>query len=95
MLICSYLNEYFDIVGESWELPQKLATFNELRFIINHVGKSACMSSVFRDGLNIFTHYKQTYFICTHFYFSIKDEMFTLRIKCHSGGYITSRTVKK
>ena len=50
---------------------------------------------VFKDGLDIFTHYKQTYFICTHLYFSIRDEMFYLRIKFHPGGSMTPRSVQK
>ena len=40
MLICSYFNNYFDIAGETWEIPQKLTMFNEFRLIVNFVGKS-------------------------------------------------------
>ena len=56
------------------------------------------MSTYFRilwDGLDIFTHNKQTYFICRHLYLYIKDEMFNVRIKCHPGGSMTSRGVHK
>ena len=45
MLICSYLDKYFDIPGETWELPQKLTMFNEFQLIVNFVGKSDCMST--------------------------------------------------
>ena len=98
MLICSCLNNYVDIAGETWKMPQKLNMFNEFRLIVNSVGKSDWMSTdfrIFRDGLDISTHYKQTYFICTHLYFSIKDEMFNIRIKCHPGGSMTLRGVHK
>ena len=50
---------------------------------------------IFRDDLDIFTHYKQTYFFCSHLYFLIKNEMFILRIKCHQGGTMTSQSVHK
>ena len=63
--------------------------FNEFRLIVKFVGKSDLMSTdfrIFRDGLDLFTHYKQKYFICTQLYFSIKDDMFNFRIKCHPGG---------
>ena len=40
MLICSYLNNYFDIAGETWKITQKLTMFNEFRLIVNSVGKS-------------------------------------------------------
>ena len=79
VLICSYLNNYFDIDGETWEIQQKLTMFNEFRLIVNLLGKSDWMSTdfcIFRDVLDIFTHYKLTHYICTHLYFSIKDEMF-------------------
>ena len=48
-----------------------------------------------KDGLGIFTHRKQTYFICTHLYFSIKDEMFNLRIESQPGGTMRSQSVHK
>ena len=50
---------------------------------------------IIRDDLDISTNYKQTYFICTHLYFSIKNEMFNIRLKCHPGGSMTSRVVHK
>ena len=67
--------------------------FNEFRLFVNFVGKSDYMSTdlrMFKDGLIIFTYYKQTYFICTHLYFSIKDEMFNVRIKCYPCGSVMS-----
>ena len=76
--ICSYLNQYFDIAGETLAIPKKLTMVNEFRLIVNFVGKSDCMSTefrIFRDDFYIFTHYKLIYFICWHLYFSIKNEM--------------------
>ena len=46
---------------------------------------------IIRDGLDI----SQTYFICTHLYFSIKDEMFDVRIKCYPCGSVMSGSVHK
>ena len=81
MLICPY----FDMVGERGEIPKKLTMFNEFRLIVNFVGKSDCMSTDFRifiDGLDILgVTYK--HFIYSLLFFTIKDEIFNLRIKCH------------
>ena len=98
---CSFvhiINKYFDISGETWEIPQKLTMIHEFRLIVNFVGKSDWMSTdfrIFRDSLDIFTYYKEIYFICMHLYFSIKAEMFNLRMKCHPGGTMTSRSVQQ
>ena len=78
MLICLYLNNYFDIAGETWEIQQKLAMFNEFRLIVNYVRKSNRMSNDFgivREGIDIFTHYKQTYFFFTHLNFKSRLKM--------------------
>ena len=96
MLICSYLNENFNIGSETYEMPQTLTMFNEFRLIVHFVGTSDCMSTdfrIFKECLYISKHHTQTYFICTHLYFSFKDEMTNLRIKCHPGGSMTSRSV--
>ena len=78
MSIYSYLKQYFDIAGETWAIPEKLTLVNELQLIVNFVGKFDCMSTeirIFRDDFYIFTQYEQIYFICSHLYFSMKDEM--------------------
>ena len=57
----------------------KINMFNEFRLIVKFVDKSGGMSTncgISKDGLDIFTHQNQTYFIYTHLYFSIKGEMF-------------------
>ena len=99
MFICLYLNKYFDIAGEIWEIQQKITMFNLFQLIINFVGKSDCISTesflIFRDSIDILTHYKDTYFIYSHLYFAIKDEMFKLRIKRHPGGFMTLRSVNE
>ena len=45
--------------------------------------------------LCLFAHDQQIYFICSHLYFSIKDEMFKISIKYHLGGSMTSWGVHK
>ena len=45
MLICSYLDKYFHIAGETWKIPQKLTMYNEFWLIVNFVGKSDWMST--------------------------------------------------
>ena len=35
IFICSYLNKYFDIAREVWEIPQKLTMFDEFLLIVN------------------------------------------------------------
>ena len=65
MIICSFLNNYFDIAGETWEIPK--TTFNEFRLIVNLFGTFDSMrtdSCILRSSLDIFTHNNQTYFIC-------------------------------
>ena len=34
-----YLNKYYDIADETWDIPQKITMFNEFRLIANFVGK--------------------------------------------------------
>ena len=86
------------IIGGVCEIPQQLTMFSAFRLIVNFLGRSEPMSTdfrIFKDGLDIFTYSKQTYFVCSHLYVSIKYEMLNVRIKFHPGGFMTSRSVHK
>lgn len=66
MLICLYFKEYFELTGETSKIPLKLSIFKKFKLIVDFIRKLDGMSTdlfIFRDGLAIFKHYKQSYSI--------------------------------